>query len=86
MTELKVCPECGHVEGNKTIKTGDRLWYRGIHYIIATVDVRISITNGTSQIGIQLIDPDNGTRCAQHPVYVENSDDIKESELALLMI
>lgn len=85
MSELKVCPECGHVEGNQIIKTGDRLWFHGIHYIIATVDARISIINGTSQIGIQLINPDNGTRCAQHPVYVSNSNNIKKSELIQLM-
>ena len=82
MTEIEVCLECGHINKcSKPIKVGDKLWWHGVHYIIATVDYDID----KQKVGIQLIDPDNGTRTAQHPVYVKNINDITEQELSHLV-
>ncbi len=81
MTELNICSECGHLDENGCIKTGDRLWFNGVHYIIATVD----FDDNKHKVGIQLIDPDNGTRSSLHPVYVQDHNDITEYELKQLM-
>lgn len=83
MVEVKICPACGHIlDVDQTTKHGDKIWVKGVHYIIATVDVNVE----KDLIGIQLIDPDDGTRYAQHPVYVKNANDISERELQELLV